>query len=151
MERVDRVKSVGGRSPRVQSAVQLVDQSLRKFDKRSFRLQSAAKLAPVGRVEVFHNVDAIGGSAWLKKPERIGHVAHAMAPIVQHNVWRPKLLKYFGEKRKVGLAPDAERDLILLELLALRINVDAHNLSVRSELALPHLCGAASSGADFEK
>ena len=51
----------------------------------------------------------------------------------------------------VGLLADPDRDVVLLELLALRPDVESDDSGVGAEVAAPHLQGATSADADLNE
>jgi hypothetical protein len=63
----------------------------------------------------------------------------------------PELVEYRLQKGVVGLLADPDRDVVFLELLALRPDVESDDLGVRAEVAAPHLQGATSADADLDE
>uniref|UniRef100_E6PYF2 Uncharacterized protein n=1 Tax=mine drainage metagenome TaxID=410659 RepID=E6PYF2_9ZZZZ len=131
--------------------VEFVDEGLGQLDEGAFAAESATVLVPVGGVEVFNEIDAVGRGAGIEIAEGINDVSHLVAAIVENDVWRAKLVEDGLQKSCVGLAADANGDLVFGELCALGVDVDADDLSVGAEVTLPHLCGAATAAADLEK
>ncbi|MEZ0054837.1 hypothetical protein ACVII1_002994 [Bradyrhizobium elkanii] len=66
-----------------------------------------------------------------------------MAAVIEDDIRHSKFLEHGPEETRVGLIPDTDGDLILLESAAVRIDINAHYLGVWTQERLPELERAA--------
>ena len=132
-------------------SVQFVDEPFAEFDERAFAAQTTAVLVPIGRMQVFDHVYAIVGSAGIEKAEGFYDVGHAMAAIVENDVRSAKFVQDGLQECGIGLAADANLDLVFFKLLALWIDIQTYYLGVGTKIALPHLGRAAASATDLQE
>ena len=72
-----------------------------------------------------------------------------MARIIKHDIRSAELFDHRPEEAGVGLVADANLDARRLVSRTIRIDVEADDQSVGSEIALPHLERAPAVNADF--
>jgi hypothetical protein len=102
-------------------------------------------------VKIFHEVNAVGRGARIKKPESFNDVAHPVAAVVEDYIGRSEFRNDILEKTRVGLAADPYFDLVFLEGLALRVDVNSNDQRVGTKVALPHLRRPAAAASDLKK
>ena len=72
-------------------------------------------------------------------------------PLYSVTVWWPEFSNDFVQEYGICLRPDANDIWWIDATCAVRIDINADNCSLRSEIGSPHLEGAASRYADLEK
>ncbi len=102
-------------------------------------------------MEVFYEVNAVFGCAGVEVAEGFYDMGHLVAAVVEDDVRGAELVEDALEKGGIGLAADADLDLIFFKLFAFGIDIEADDLGVGTEVALPHLGGTAAAAPNLQK
>ena len=78
-------------------------------------------------------------------------VTHDVATIIDNDIWNANLIDHTLKECWVLLSANVDFDLIFSEPLALGIDVDANDSSVRTKIPLPHLQRATQPTSNFNE
>jgi len=131
--------------------IELIDERFAQLHKASLAAGPSAKLFPIGSLEIFDHVDAIGFRAGIKIPERRRNIRHPVAAVIEDDIGHPELFHDRAEKLGIRLIANAHGNLVLLKFSALFVDIEAHDLSERPEAALPELKGTAHAAPDLKE
>ena len=119
---------------------------------KSARLAKAAPISlPIRSVSVFAQINAVRRKMRIKRLESVDLLFHRVPAIVDHNVEAWQLLLQARQEFFVGLIANEDSNLILLELFATGIYIDAKDFRLGTEVILPHLQRAALENANLQE
>jgi hypothetical protein len=98
---------------------------------------------------ILDHINPISFQSRVEVLEGCEHVAHHVAAIVQDDVGRTELVEEGLQEFCVLLGSDANLDLILFVVLALRDDVDSDNCGMWAKIPLPHLKRATEPTTDL--
>jgi hypothetical protein len=132
-------------------SVQFIDEPFADFDECAFAFEATTELIPISRVKIFDEVHAVGRSSRVKKSKSFNDVVHPVATVVEDYIGRSEFRDDVFKETRVGLAADANFDLVFLEGFALRVHVNSNDQRMGAKVALPHLRRPAAAASDLKK
>jgi hypothetical protein len=129
--------------------VHTVNQILRKLDKAFLGPKASSKAWPITGMGVFNHIEATVRKPRLQRVEAGYLLVHLIATIINNDVKRAMFGGDILQKYSVGLIADFNSKPWHLKRFAGRINIKKGQPTLRPEIVLPHLDGAALPDANF--
>jgi hypothetical protein len=131
--------------------VQFVNQILAGFDKRFLSPEAAFIFRPISGMQIFYQVNTVTPQLRIEHRKRRVDMRHDMTAVIQDNVGHTKLPDDLAQKDLIRLIADANVNLVLTELFALRPQVYPYDSGVRAQVSFPHLQGPALAATYLEE